>query len=309
MARYLVVAHQTAASPELMEKLRELSDADDQAAFVLLVPATPIRHLLTWEEGDAAAVARSRATAATYSLREAGFHIVDTVVGPADPLVAIAAEHGRRQPPYALTVISTLPPGISRWLRLDLPSKVAARLGVPVAHVVVREARVRPSETSADEEIVAPSTGAGPSLRVAAGWRGRRLHCLDGLLGDVHEILYDYATLEPLWLGIRSRPLPFRTLLVPTASLTVRDGALVAPFRRQRIIDQPPIAIGEGFSSLSEEEAIYEYFGIPFSTLRDVRVLHLGQEYPGMEMNEQDILALDSGQRTTPDRRPGRGVA
>ncbi len=42
MARYLVVAHRTAKSPELAAKLREIQAQDPEARFVLLVPAVPL---------------------------------------------------------------------------------------------------------------------------------------------------------------------------------------------------------------------------------------------------------------------------
>jgi hypothetical protein len=65
MARYLIVAHQTAGSPELLERVRALAAADPEAEFTLLVPATPTGHLLhNWEEGEARQLARRRATEA-----------------------------------------------------------------------------------------------------------------------------------------------------------------------------------------------------------------------------------------------------
>jgi hypothetical protein len=84
MARYLVVAHQTVTSPELLKVVRGVRDQDAEAEFVLLVPATPVRHLLfrKGDEHDAEATARkrgerarvlfSRARARRRSLRPAG---------------------------------------------------------------------------------------------------------------------------------------------------------------------------------------------------------------------------------------------
>ena len=42
---------------------------------------------------------------------------------------------------YEAIVLSTLPPGVSRWLRMDLPSRVARRYPeIRLVHVVSRSA-------------------------------------------------------------------------------------------------------------------------------------------------------------------------
>ena len=47
MSKYLVVAHETATNLALLDKLREIAAKDRTAMFTLIVPATPIEHLLT----------------------------------------------------------------------------------------------------------------------------------------------------------------------------------------------------------------------------------------------------------------------
>ena len=63
MGRYLLVAHQTADSPELRGRVLELVRQDPAAEFVLLVPATPISVLTSvgGENRTAVGLARSRA--------------------------------------------------------------------------------------------------------------------------------------------------------------------------------------------------------------------------------------------------------
>lgn len=123
MARHLVVAHQTAESDELLQRLVDLTAGDPDAEFVLLVPATPINDMLLWEEGRSDEAAHRRAEAARARLESAGIRVLDAKVGDADPLAAIGDEL-RSGTDYGVIVISTLPPGVSRWLRLDLPSRV-----------------------------------------------------------------------------------------------------------------------------------------------------------------------------------------
>ena len=123
MARYLLVAHQTAESEELLAGARALAREDPDAEFVLLVPATPVGNLLVWEEGETMEVARRRAASAQAKLEEQGLHVVEARSGDRDPVAAIADEmHAGRR--YAAIVISTLPAGASRWIKMDVISRV-----------------------------------------------------------------------------------------------------------------------------------------------------------------------------------------
>ena len=52
MPRYLLVAHQTASSKEVIQAVKGIVDQSPDAEFVLLVPETPLEDLLDWQEGD-----------------------------------------------------------------------------------------------------------------------------------------------------------------------------------------------------------------------------------------------------------------
>jgi hypothetical protein len=273
-------------------RLKQLAKRDREAELVLLVPATPARHLLTWVEGEQREIARERATAAATELREAGLTVRDTIVGPSDPLEAVSNELHASPRLYAAVIVSTLPQGLSRWLRRDLPSQVR-KLGVPVIHIVARST----SEERRPEPTRNAPTAAGLAgnehpltLEELAARCGDPLYGQDGFLGDLREVLYDYVSGEPVWLGVASRPLPFRTLLLPAQAARVIDGSLVVPLTRDWVLDQPHIDVGEGFASLTDEEHVYRYFGLPFDGMRDIRVLRGGQPIPGTQRNWQNII-------------------
>lgn len=146
MARYLLVAHQTADSPELRAKVLGLARDDPDAEFVLVVPATQIGYLLELEEGASGSPltqARLRAQRARDSLSRAGVPLTATRIGHYDPLTAIEEE--LRSGVYKAVVISTLPHGLSRWLRMDLPAQVSRRYPkLDVMHVMARRTRAEP---------------------------------------------------------------------------------------------------------------------------------------------------------------------
>lgn len=138
MSKYLIITHQTALSPDLQSEVRALIAGDPDAEFAVLVPEAP-GVAITWE-GETVDVARQRAEAAQALLEEtAGARVFRTAVGAPDPLQAISDELGTH-PGYSTVVICTLPPGISRWLKLDLVHRAERKFGLRVIHVVA-EAR------------------------------------------------------------------------------------------------------------------------------------------------------------------------
>jgi hypothetical protein len=123
VAKYLLVAHQTAESQELLAVAADLAREDPEAEFVLLVPATPVGSLLVWEEGATEEVAGRRAASARARLEKHGLLVTEARTGDQDPMAAIADEmHAGRR--YDALVVSTLPAGVSRWLRMDLLSRI-----------------------------------------------------------------------------------------------------------------------------------------------------------------------------------------
>jgi hypothetical protein len=132
MRRYLVVANQTLGGEHLLEEVRGCL-ADDACRFHIVVPATePKDHVVT-SEGEARALAQERLDRALERFRELGAD-ADGEIGDERPMDAIRdALRGRE---FDGIVLSTLPPGISRWLGQDLPHRVEREFGLPVRHVV-----------------------------------------------------------------------------------------------------------------------------------------------------------------------------
>ena len=131
-ARVLVVAHRTAATPALLEAVRERA-ASDEATFTLLVPRSAHGlHRVVDPEDTAGDEAEAVLELALPLLREAAGGDVEGMIGDPEPLAAIQDAINLRG--FDEIIISTLPPRVSKWLRLDLPSK-AAGLGLPVTTV------------------------------------------------------------------------------------------------------------------------------------------------------------------------------
>jgi len=131
-ANVLVVAHQTAATPGLLDAVRERAGRGP-ARFHLVVPQQPHgMHKVVDPQDTGVGEAQKVLDVALPKLSEAAGQEVTGSIGDAEPLMAIqdAVNLGG----YDEIIISTLPLGISRWLKLDLVSK-AKGLGLPVTHV------------------------------------------------------------------------------------------------------------------------------------------------------------------------------
>src|SRR5947209_2517170 len=132
-ANVLVVAHQTAATPPLLDAVRERA-ARSPATFHLVVPRQPHGLHKAVDPIEAGTdEARVVLTDALPKLSDAAGEAVTGDVGDPEPLMAI--QDAVNLGDYDEIIISTLPLGISRWLKLDLVSKARA-LGLPVTHVL-----------------------------------------------------------------------------------------------------------------------------------------------------------------------------
>lgn len=133
MASVLVVAHQTAATQPLLDAVKERA-ARGPATFHLVVPqqAHGFAKLADPEDYGEDEARRVLADALPKLSAVAGHEVTGTIGDP-EPLAAIqdAVNLGN----YDEIIISTLPLGVSRWLKLDLISK-ARGLGLPVTHVL-----------------------------------------------------------------------------------------------------------------------------------------------------------------------------
>lgn len=131
-SRVLVVAHKTAATQPLLDAVHERATRG-RCAFTLLVPnATHGLHKVVDPEDQAENEAQKVLDRALPLLAQAAGAPVDGLLGDPDPIAAVHDAinlHG-----FDEVIVSTLSAKVSRWLRLDLPSKVAG-MGLPVTTV------------------------------------------------------------------------------------------------------------------------------------------------------------------------------
>ena len=131
-AHVLVVAHQTAATSGLLDAVHARAQ-EGAATFHLVVPRQAHgMHKLVDPQDTGEDEAKRVLDQALPKLSEAAGSEVTGSLGDSEPLMAIqdAVNLGE----FDEIIISTLPLGISRWLKLDLVSK-ARGLGMPVTHV------------------------------------------------------------------------------------------------------------------------------------------------------------------------------
>ena len=135
-ARVLVVAYKTAATPALLDAVRERATRSP-AKFTLLVP-NPAHglHAVVDPEDVEQGEGEQVLELAIPLLEDAAGAPVEGMVGDPSPMNAIQDAiniHG-----FDEVIISTLPARVSKWLKLDLPSKITG-LGLPVTTVTARE--------------------------------------------------------------------------------------------------------------------------------------------------------------------------
>ena len=160
------MANHTLGGPQLIDAIRNRMSRGP-AEFWVLVPATPTTHLVNdfnalscafpvdpdLLPGAADVQARDQSIAAAQSnldtelqrLRAIGA-TADGAVGDPDPMKAIEMTLAQRR--FDEILLSTLPPGISRWLAWDLPHRLRRKTSVPLT--VIAHPQVSPAEDEPD---------------------------------------------------------------------------------------------------------------------------------------------------------------
>jgi hypothetical protein len=134
-ANVLIVANQTAATPALLDAIRDRA-AKGPCRFTLLVPNTARGlHKVVDPEDQGVSEAEQTLELALPLLSEAAGHKVESMIGDPNPLDAIHDAVNLHH--FDEIILSTLPTRVSRWLKLDLPHKVAA-LGLPLTVVTAK---------------------------------------------------------------------------------------------------------------------------------------------------------------------------
>jgi hypothetical protein len=150
VAKYLVVANQTLGGEQLLDEVRRRKN-HGPSSFYVVVPNTravevapvpagavpPGTAGVAVAEADrrATLIAQSRLNQALTQLKGEGV-AARGEIGDSDPLVAIEGAMDQEQ--FDEIIISTLPLGLSKWLRMDLPSRVERKFKLPVTTVTAR---------------------------------------------------------------------------------------------------------------------------------------------------------------------------
>jgi hypothetical protein len=133
--RVVLVANETVSASGVRDRIKQLVGGDSAEVYVVAPALTETRFQQVAGQVDEAIVAaRERLESSLEALREAGIAATGDV-GESDPNLALG--DALRRFPADEVVISTHPPGRSKWLEQDVVEKARGETGVPVTHVVV----------------------------------------------------------------------------------------------------------------------------------------------------------------------------
>ena len=156
MGNYLVVANQTLGGDQLMAEVRQRATAGPSSFYVIVpntrlddggrladvgaaprgaVPPGASSAVAVEDEHRATLIAQSRLNQALSQLRSEGLEVQGDIGDP-EPLTAI--EDALADQRFDEIIISTLPSGISHWLRMDLPQRAERKFKLPVTTITTR---------------------------------------------------------------------------------------------------------------------------------------------------------------------------
>lgn len=149
MSRSLLVANQTLGGAELERKIRIRIEAG-QREYYVVVPMIEPEQESSWLPDDPATfgtTGQEDRTEDAMQARERSEHrltrMIDKIesldgeadgeIGAKDPVDAVKSVLERET--FNEVIVSTLPVGLSRWLKMDLPSRVERMVDCPVTTV------------------------------------------------------------------------------------------------------------------------------------------------------------------------------
>ena len=131
MPRYLIVAHKTLGGNALREELTRRRDAGEIKVHLLV----PVDHPMKgWTDGQLETAAHAVLETGLAQMREMGIEATGSV-GDANVIYAVEQVF-RDDDAFDEIIVSTLPHGVSKWLKVDAPSRLAKHYRIPVTHVV-----------------------------------------------------------------------------------------------------------------------------------------------------------------------------
>jgi GABA permease len=135
MRRYLVVAHKTLAGQHLLDEAQRRME-DGPCTFHLLVPCQH-PHDRSWTDHDIEAQANEVLERGIKEFEALGAEATGEI---GDPNPVYAADAVLRREHFDEIILSTLPPGPSRWLKVDVPHRMERAFSLPITHLVAADA-------------------------------------------------------------------------------------------------------------------------------------------------------------------------
>lgn len=165
--RHLVVANQTLGGVELERAIARRTRGGDGRFFVLVPMIEPQLEATSWEPDDPLFGVPAQSGTAVDAIELAhrrSRHRLGAIIGKIAGLGGRAEGEVGQVDPFAAVqdvlereafdeiIISTLPAGVSRWVRMDLPSRVERLVDCPVVTV----------EAESSDEQRPPGATPGP---------------------------------------------------------------------------------------------------------------------------------------------------
>jgi hypothetical protein len=134
MRTYLLVAHRTLVGEALIDQVATLGPPEECHLHLVV----PVHHPSgAWSDGEVEAAARLRLDEGEATFRSLGYEVTGEV-GDANPVYAATTALRSLGGAVDGIVVSTLPRGVSKWLHLDVVSRLRREVEgrrIPVTHV------------------------------------------------------------------------------------------------------------------------------------------------------------------------------